>query len=126
MHSMRPDQYFTDVIAKPIVRKSTSNRDVEVSAEDEQQFLLRQQQYLQQGVTAPTPANAGSSLPPSIQKTPDRKSVGSPGVQGSPRKVLLVVNFCRFYLTFLFQCLVEAWRKLERNSHFFLFASLFA
>ena len=49
MHSMRPDQYFTDVIAKPIVRKSTNNRDIEITAEDEQQFLLRQQQYLQQG-----------------------------------------------------------------------------
>ena len=41
MHSIRPDQYYTDVIAKPIVRKSTNNRDVEVTAEDEQQFLLR-------------------------------------------------------------------------------------
>merc|ERR1712012_240336 len=57
MHSMRPDQYYTDVIAKPIVRKSTNNRDVEVTAEDEQQFLLRQQQYLQQG--NPTGAGAG-------------------------------------------------------------------
>ena len=33
----------------PIVRKSTNNRDIEITAEDEQQFLLRQQQYLQQG-----------------------------------------------------------------------------
>ena len=41
MHSIRPDQYYTDVIAKPIVRKSTNNRDVEITAEDEQQFLLR-------------------------------------------------------------------------------------
>ena len=47
MHSIRPDQYYTDVIAKPMVRKSTNNRDVETSAEDEQQFLTRQQQYLQ-------------------------------------------------------------------------------
>jgi len=87
MHSIRPDQYYTDVIAKPIVRKSTNNRDIEVTAEDEQGFLLRQQQYLQQGAPAPNPTiNAGVPLPPSIQKTPDRKSVGSPGVQGSPRK----------------------------------------
>jgi len=94
MHSMRPDQYFTDVIAKPIVRKSTNNRDIEITAEDEQQFLLRQQQYLQQG--NPTGAGAGASpagalagspnLPQSIQKDPNRKSVGSPGVQSSPRK----------------------------------------
>merc|ERR1719291_316539 len=86
MHSIRPDQYYTDVIAKPIVRKSTNNRDIEVTAEDEQGFLLRQQQYLQQGAPAPGPTIASAPLPPSIQKTPDRKSVGSPGVQGSPRK----------------------------------------
>lgn len=98
MHSMRPDQYFTDVIAKPIVRKSTNNRDIEITAEDEQQFLLRQQQYLQQG--NPTGAGAGASpagalagspnLPQSIQKDPNRKSVGSPGVQSSPRKVYIL------------------------------------
>merc|ERR1712241_341863 len=86
MHSIRPDQYYTDVIAKPIVRKSTNNRDVEITAEDEQQFLLRQQQYLQQqGVPAPGgPSPAG--IPHGIQKTPDRNIVGSPGVGGSPRK----------------------------------------
>jgi hypothetical protein len=48
-----------------------------------QQFLLRQQQYLQQGTTPP-PVGAGMT---SVQKTPDRKNVGSPGVQGSPKKV---------------------------------------
>lgn len=86
MHSIRPDQYYTDVIAKPIVRKSTNNRDIEHTAEDEQTFLQRQQNYLQQGAPPAGTAIPGSSLPPSIQKTPDRKSVGSPGVQGSPRK----------------------------------------
>jgi hypothetical protein len=53
-----------------------------VVAEDEQQFLVRQQQYLQQGTTPPLAAGL-----PSVQKTPDRKTVGSPGVQGSPKKV---------------------------------------
>ena len=96
MHSMRPDQYYTDVIAKPIVRKSTNNRDIEVTAEDEQQFLLRQQQYLQQGNPPNVgPSLSGSPLPQSIQKTPDRKSVGSPGVQGSPRKVCFLLYFFR-------------------------------
>ena len=59
-----------------------SARDLEVVAEDEQQFLLRQQQYLQQGA-APPPVSGMTS----VQKTPDRKNVGSPGVQGSPKKV---------------------------------------
>lgn len=89
MHSVKPDQYFTDVIARPIVRKVGANRgDLEVVAEDEQQFLLRQQQYLQQGGVPPSsgPMPGGNGLP-SVQKTPDRKAVGSPGVQGSPKKM---------------------------------------
>lgn len=112
MHSVNPDHYYTDVIARPMIRKVTkgsqvsggrnvrrefqitqnaflpsfqvgaSARDLEVVAEDEQQFLLRQQQYLQQGTTPP-PVSGMTS----VQKTPDRKNVGSPGVQGSPKKV---------------------------------------
>jgi hypothetical protein len=62
-----------------------------VVAEDEQQFLVRQQQYLQQGTTPPSAAAAGGL--PSVQKTPDRKTVGSPGVQGSPKKVLISTLF---------------------------------
>jgi len=83
MHSVNPDHYYTDVIARPMIRKvGASARDLEVVAEDEQQFLLRQQQYLQQGA-APPPVSGMTS----VQKTPDRKNVGSPGVQGSPKKV---------------------------------------
>lgn len=104
MHSMKPDAYYTDIIARPIVRKvnqlhtrltliefsiqftfqSGLNREVETTAEDEQQFLLRQQQYLQQGTTPPS----SGSFPTAIQKTPDRKpSATIGGVQGSPKKV---------------------------------------
>merc|ERR1719312_2391145 len=46
-------------------------------------FLSRQQQYLAQGL----PPSQGQSMPPGVQKTPDRKVVGSPGVQGSPKKI---------------------------------------
>lgn len=77
---MKPDQYYTDVIARPMVRKTGTNREIEVVAEDEQSFLSRQQQYLQQGGVQPTATS-------SVQKTPDRKTVGSPGVQGSPKKM---------------------------------------
>ena len=77
-------------------------REVEVVAEEEQSFLSRQQQYLAQGL----PPSQGQvsvhiiiiiplvtiimslqAMPPGVQKTPDRKVVGSPGVQGSPKKV---------------------------------------
>ena len=56
-------------------------------AEDEQQFLSRQQQYLAQGL--PPSQGQGGAMPPGVQKTPDRKVVGSPGVQGSPKKVII-------------------------------------
>ncbi len=86
MHSVKPDQYYTDVIARPIVRKvGASSRDLEVVAEDEQQFLLRQQQYLQQGAPPPPSGGAGSMMP-AVPK-PVGKAMGSPGSQGSPKKV---------------------------------------
>jgi len=100
MHSVRPDQYYTDVIARPMSvlgRRSGAQgqgggqagtggsqvREVEVVAEEEQSFLSRQQQYLAQGL----PPSQGQAMPPGVQKTPDRKVVGSPGVQGSPKKI---------------------------------------
>jgi len=87
MHSVRPDQYYTDVIARPMTglgRKPTAIREVEIVAEEEQQFLARQQQYLSQGLPA---AAVAGQIPPGVQKTPDRKVMGSPGVQGSPKKM---------------------------------------
>merc|ERR1719192_2843117 len=88
MHSLRPEQYYTEVIARPmsVLGRRTGpgpGREVEVVAEEEQQFLSRQQQYLAQGV----PPSQGGAMPPGVQKTPDRKVVGSPGVQGSPKKI---------------------------------------
>ena len=64
---MRPDQYYTDVIARPMsvlgrrsgaqgqgggqgVTGGSQVREVEVVAEEEQSFLSRQQQYLAQGL----------------------------------------------------------------------------
>ena len=49
---MRPDQYYTDVIARPMIARRAGTgqggggggqvREVEVVAEEEQQFLMRQ------------------------------------------------------------------------------------
>ena len=124
---MRPDQYYTDVIARPmsVVGRRTGGpgpgREVEVVAEEEQQFLSRQQQYLAQGVP---PSQGGGSMPPGVQKTPDRKVVGSPGVQGSPKKVAESLSLPSLFLFILkasphiytvnlmiFIIAVEAWRK---------------
>jgi len=98
MHSMKPDQYYTDVIARPMTGlrgihgKTTTDKprhELEVTAEDEQQFLLRQQQYLQQGAQpgmTPQSGMPGNTMGAGIPKTPNRKDMGSPGVQGSPTK----------------------------------------
>ena len=67
-------------------------------AEEEQQFLSRQQQYLAQGVP---PSQGGGSMPPGVQKTPDRKVVGSPGVQGSPKKVAESLSLLSLFLFIL-------------------------
>jgi hypothetical protein len=62
-----------------------------MQAEDEQSFLTKQLQLMQQG--APTLRQDSSPMraPPGVQKTGDRRSGCSPGVQGqlgSPKKVV--------------------------------------
>lgn len=92
MHSCKADDYYTDVISPPpqrnvsslfcfhchhynsnsnhFVSQTVSNRETEVQTEDEQQFLARQQQLLQQGQTQTrgespmrTPQAAGKTVP---------------------------------------------------------------
>ncbi|XP_067001575.1 cytoplasmic dynein 1 light intermediate chain 2 isoform X2 [Anabrus simplex] len=85
MQSMKPDDYYRDVIVQPIIRKPVT-RESETQAEDEQSFLGKQLQLLQQG----TPTSRQESplrTPVGVQKTGDRRSSGSPGVQGSPKKM---------------------------------------
>ena len=78
------------------VANEKPRHEIEITAEDEQQFLLRQQQYLQQGAQpgmVPVGGVPGGSMGAGIPKTPDRKSMGSPGVQGSPtKKVILKIE----------------------------------
>ncbi|XP_046398402.1 cytoplasmic dynein 1 light intermediate chain 2 isoform X1 [Ischnura elegans] len=59
MQSMRPDDYYTDVIAKPVVRKPVT-RETEVQADEEQAFLNRQLQLLNQGGGVGGPIGTGS------------------------------------------------------------------
>ena len=63
---------------------------IQVVAEEEQNFLGRQQHLLQQGVP-PGGGGPGGVIPAGVQKTPDRKVGGSPGVQGAPKKVKKVI-----------------------------------
>ena len=71
-------------------------RESEMQAEDEQSFLTRQLQLMQQGAPSLRQDSSPMRTPAGVQKTGDRRSSGSPGVQGqlgSPKKV--VYNFLR-------------------------------
>ncbi|CAD7091381.1 unnamed protein product [Hermetia illucens] len=87
MHSCKAEDYYTDVIVPPPTRKTVSNREIEVQTEDEQTFLIRQQQILQQGqgqIRGESPLRSQSGKP--SNRTP-----GSTG-QGSPKKMDVKLN----------------------------------
>jgi len=62
-----------------------------MQAEDEQSFLTRQLQLMQQGGPSLRQDSSPMRTPAGVQKTGDRRSGCSPGVQGqlgSPKKVV--------------------------------------
>lgn len=85
MHSIKPDESYSETIAQPPSRKTVSNREIEVVTEDEQTFLARQQQLLQQGQQGGQPARSVSPM-----RTPQSGGKAMPrtpgGGQGSPNK----------------------------------------
>nr|CAD7596407.1 unnamed protein product [Timema genevievae] len=89
MQSMKPDDYYRDIIVQPALRKPVT-RESETQAEDEQAFLTRQLQLLQQGTPSNLRQESPMRSPAGVQKTADRRQSGSPGVQGqlsSPKKI---------------------------------------
>lgn len=86
MQSCKPDDYYNDIIAQPPSRKTVSNREIEVQTEEEQAFLSRQLQLLQQGQT-PTRGESPMRSQNSAGKTSSPRTPGSAGAQGSPKKV---------------------------------------
>lgn len=89
MHSCKPDDYYRDIIVQPITRKTVLNRENEVIAEDEQVFLSRQQQILLAGGgLAPPGTRVGESpIRAAGMGKPSPRTPGTPGIQGSPKKV---------------------------------------
>ncbi|KAG0719558.1 Cytoplasmic dynein 1 light intermediate chain 2 [Chionoecetes opilio] len=94
MHTMTPEDYYTDVIVRPPVVRKAIAREIEVQAEEEQSFLARHLAQLQAGGTgAPHPPQGRQESPlrqsPAVQKTSDRRvSAGVPANQmGSPKKM---------------------------------------
>ncbi|XP_018782963.1 PREDICTED: cytoplasmic dynein 1 light intermediate chain 1 [Bactrocera latifrons] len=83
MQSCKAEDCYTDIISPPQSRKTVANREIEVQTEDEQTFLLRQQEILKQGgqIRGDSPMRVQGGNKGMQQRTP-----GSGG-QGSPIKV---------------------------------------
>lgn len=89
MQSMKPDDYYRNVIAQPVTRKTVA-RETEIEAEDEQAFLARMLTLLQQGSSPNLRTESPMRSPAGVQKTGDRRVQGSPSVQtllSSPKKM---------------------------------------
>lgn len=59
LHTMNADEYYADVIVKPPTMRKTVVREIEVCAEEEQQFLNRHHQQL--AGTSPLPPPVGGA-----------------------------------------------------------------
>lgn len=88
MHACKAEDFYSDIIAQPPSRKTVS-KEVEVVTDDEQLFLARQQQLLQQGQQGGQQARSVSPMrtPQSAGKTSPR-TPGATG-QGSPNKKVI-------------------------------------
>lgn len=108
MHSCKPDDWYNDIIAQPPSRKTVSNRENEVQTEDEQSFLSRQLQILQQNQqggqgqqqtrsVSPmrTPQSAGKTSPrtPSSGGSPNKKIDPKITATGTPSGEGVLANF---------------------------------
>ena len=104
MHACKAEDDYSDIIAQPPSRKTVSKSEVEVVTEDEQAFLARQQQLLQQGqqggqqARSVSPMRTPQSGGKSAQRTPG-------GGQGSPNKKVSwwrILDFLRISGNFSF------------------------
>ncbi|XP_034947718.1 cytoplasmic dynein 1 light intermediate chain 1 isoform X2 [Chelonus insularis] len=76
LQSMKPDDYYSDIIAQPSINRKCLTREVEIQAEDEQAFLARQQATLS-GSRDPTRSPTTRNQVPSPNKKLDPKGTGT-------------------------------------------------
>jgi dynein light intermediate chain 1 len=86
MHSCKPDDWYNDIIAQPPSRKTVSNRENEVQTEDEQSFLARQLQILQQNQQGQGQQQTRSVSPMRTPQSAGKTSPRTPSSGGSPNK----------------------------------------
>jgi len=90
MSTVRPDQFYNDVILKPVSRKAataaTQLTQIEIEVEEEQKFLERQATALHSGSGSGGAGLAKSTSSPSPKNSSPK--IITPGTTGStPKKV---------------------------------------
>jgi len=88
LFKFRPDQNYSEVIKSPFFgKKQMHNRNIEVTAENEQDFLARIAPFLLQESHQERPISSRLiHSPESVLKTPERRVMGSPGVHSALKR----------------------------------------
>ncbi|CAK1549614.1 unnamed protein product [Leptosia nina] len=85
LQTCKPDDYYRDVIVQPATRKSGGHREAEITSEDEQTFLQRQQTALLAGAAAPradSPLRTAQRTAAQLDGTKIGMGGGTPGNEG--------------------------------------------
>jgi len=88
LFKFRPDQNYNEVIKSPYLgKKQMHNKNIEVVAENEQDFLTRIAPFLLQESHQERPISSRlMHSPESVLKTPERRVMGSPGVHSALKR----------------------------------------
>jgi len=88
LFKFRPEQNYNEVIKSPFVgKKQMHNKNIEVVAENEQDFLARIAPFLLQESHQERPISSRlMHSPESVLKTPERRVMGSPGVHSALKR----------------------------------------
>jgi len=88
LFKFRPDQNYNEVIKSPFLgKKQMHNKNIEVVAENEQDFLARIAPFLLQESHQERPISSRlMHSPESVLKTPERRVMGSPGVHSALKR----------------------------------------
>ncbi|CAF4897267.1 cytoplasmic dynein 1 light intermediate chain 2 [Pieris napi] len=85
IQSCTPDDYYRNIIVQPATRKSGGLREAEITSEDEQTFLQRQQSALLAGAAAPradSPLRTAQRTAAQLDGTKIGMGGGTPGNEG--------------------------------------------
>ncbi|XP_001606117.1 cytoplasmic dynein 1 light intermediate chain 1 isoform X1 [Nasonia vitripennis] len=94
LQSMKPDDYYRDVIVKPPSNRKSVQRQVEVQTEDEQAFLTRQQEHLMGNKESRSPTTRNqASTGPIVQVASPNKKLDPKGTGATPSGEGVLANF---------------------------------